>query len=120
MRLTESNSHIGVAMAVLKRIDLPSKDVQITTYSNCREQGLHIIYWPENSRWDNRKAVSVAENRSSDDIVVLYGKQDDFDDNGVMKSEELWETNRKFFAYKDFEGAANFITKYFRKQGKKS
>jgi hypothetical protein len=114
MRLTESNSHIGVAMSVMHRIDLPSKDVHIKTYSNCREQGLHIISYLGKDVL-KRKAVSVSENRSSDDIVVIFGMQDDFDDSGVMKSEELWETNRKYLAYKDFEGAAKFIAKYFKK-----
>jgi hypothetical protein len=115
MRISK-NSKIGVALSVLRKINIKSADVMVNTYSNCREQGFFVISYLGNVGADinGRRAVSFAENRNSDDIIVQYGVWGDFDDYGVFKSEDKYNRCKKYFKYGDSEGAAKFITEWLK------
>ena len=109
----DENSKLGVALSVLRNINMEASDVGIDTYSNCREQGFFVTSYHSNCRdvINGRRAVSFSENRNSDDIIVQWGMKEDFNDYGVI-SEEKYTTNKKYFRYDDAEGAAAFITKW--------
>lgn len=110
---------LKVAWKVVKQIDLPkevAKNCSVSSWSNCREQGLHISYMDfhkiltGDSR-DFSRGVNVAENRSSDDIVVICGTRFDFDNQTNQANEKCWE-NRKYFRYDKVDEAAKFIASY--------
>lgn len=114
MRITKDNSNLTVALKVLKHINIPDKDVTIRTYSNCREQGLHIAYYGGKPAL-GRKAVSFAENRNSDDIVVLYGLASDFAMDGTPYDEDsdIWK-DRKYFKCNEHEKAGKFVYNWLK------
>ena len=60
---------------------------------------------------DTRKAVSFAENRNSDDIVIYFGTRDDF--NVVGNFNEKVYSEKKFFGYEQYNQAAKFIAEFF-------
>ena len=112
MRLTKNDGKVGVALGVLKYVKVPKNDVVVQTYSNCREQGLFLSRWFTNQE----RAVSFAENRNSDDIVVQFGVRSDFDSYGVL-NEKAYKTNKKYFNYNQHEEAGTFITKWLNAEG---
>ena len=114
MRIAK-DSKLGVALAVLRKVVIKPSDVSVNMYSNCREQGFLVISFHKNLRNEvlNHRMVSFAEHRSSDNIVVQFGYQKDFDDYGVI-SEEKYETNRMFFSYDNPHGAGEFISKWLK------
>lgn len=61
----------------------PGPPLTVTTYSNCREQGYHIVTPYHGSAWS--RAVSFAQQRNSDDIRVWYGPAADFDMQGIPR-----------------------------------
>ena len=114
MRISK-DSKLGVAMSVLRKIDVKANDVGIDMYSNCREQGFFVTSFHKNCPDIlNRRAVSFAENRNSDDIIVQFGNKNDFNDYGIFKSDEMYEKNKKYFRYDDAEGAAEFVSKWLK------
>jgi hypothetical protein len=117
MRLTKNDGKIGVALEVLKHVKLKRDDVMVNTYSNCREQGLFLIQGfglHEGCKIGQERAISFAEHRNSDNIVVQFGLQDDFNDYGVFKTEEKYQTCKKYFGYNEHEKAGEFITKWLK------
>lgn len=83
-----------------------AKDLILNTFSNCREQGFAL------TNWNTKKKVLFTENRNSDDIVVYYGAWDEYDiTTNLPITEELWE-QKKFFDYKDYNSAVNFIKEW--------
>lgn len=78
--------------------------VCVESYVNCREQGFAL------ASCDDRK-VAFSEFRRSDDIVVYFGKREDFAFNTNIPSEEVYES-AKFFRFDQHEKAARFILKY--------
>jgi hypothetical protein len=113
MRISK-DSKLGVALGVLRKVKIQEDDLAVKMYSNCREQGFYLISYCGKD-WRNKRAVSFAEYRNSDRIVVQYGTEHDFNDYGAMKEEEVWRKQRKFFDYGDWENAGEFITKWLKK-----
>ena len=109
-------SKLGMALAVLKKIELEMTEVGVDMYSNCREQGFFVKSCHDNpkNKLLDRLAVSFAEHRSSDDIIVQYGKASDFNDYGAFNTDEKYETCKEYFRYNDSAGAAKFITKWLK------
>ena len=109
------DSKIGVAMAVLRAIKMKASDVSVDVYSNCREQGFFVSSYYKNAKWNERRAVSFAENRNSDEIIVQFGIKDkDFNDYGVL-SEKKYKTNKKHFSCGEYEKAGEFARKWLMK-----
>jgi hypothetical protein len=113
MRLDKNDGKMGVALAVLRHVKVRRNSVGVQAYSNCREQGLHLnMCFVKGIKFGKERAVSFAENRNSDDIVVLYGAKDQFDDHGLLIGDDVWRKQRKFFGYGEHEKAGKFITKW--------
>ena len=112
MRITNNNSRLRVALNVLREIDIPSKDAVIRTFSNCREQGLHVTYYASDSEYPHR-CVSFSENRRSDDIIVMFGMSDQFADSGIPYEDnsDIWE-KRKYFKEGEFKKAEDEVLKF--------
>lgn len=117
MRITRNNSSMAVALRVIKHVKVGKKDsIIINPYVNGREKGLFMYRFDlhemsKNSYVrDSERAVSFAENRNSDDIIVQFGILSDFTDLGVFKSEEKYKTNKAYFRYDDYESAGRFIS----------
>ena len=109
------HSKLGVALSVLRKVDLKADSVITDTYSNCREQGFFLRSFINVKKgYGKQQACSFAENRNSDDIAVQYGIVEDFNDYGVFKSDEKYFACKKCFRYDDAEGAAKFITKWLK------
>lgn len=89
-----------------------ARECVVKAWSNGREQGFHI----SRLTWDNDSvcvwAVNVAQARSSDSIIVLYGNGNDFDGQTNQMSEEIWEKQKKYFLCNEEAKAAKFITRY--------
>lgn len=116
MRLPK-DSKIGVALSVLRKLQVRAKDVDVSTYSNCREQGFFVTFYGKD--YSKRRAVSFAENRNSDNIIVqfgniTYGKDSDFNDYGVLSEEAYNKGQKKYFDCGDSDGAAKFATKWLK------
>ena len=105
------DSKIGVALAVLKAIPMKAKDVNVRTYSNCREQGFFLVSYHKSQPCLNRRAVSFAENRNSDDIIVQYAIENDFNEYGVI-SEGLYYKAKRHFNVGEFEEAGKFVAQW--------
>ena len=89
-----------------------AKDCRVESWSNCREQGLCIKRWSRDGGFDRR--VVVAEARSSDSILVVTGTYCDFDMQTNQPSDEAWH-NRQYFDCGEYELAAKYILKIFKK-----
>ena len=93
-----------VAECVLNHLSIigfEDKDVYSKMFDNCREQGYTFL---KNSNEDYRKnvAVSFAENRSSDEIVVYVYPPNDF--NGAKA---------KYFKAEQYSKVASYISSIF-------
>jgi hypothetical protein len=110
------NSKLGVALAVLKKIKIKEKDVNIDMYSNCREQGFFLKCFMkiEPLGYGKQRAVSFSENRSSDNIIVQYGVVDDFNRYGVVINDEKYNSQKKYFKPDEAEKAAQFIEHWLK------
>lgn len=73
-------------------------------YENGREHGFFI------EKGD--KAVAFSEYRNSDDIVVYYGGNADFDEDHIPTDDTY--RRKKFFKYQEYEAAAKFIKAWLR------
>lgn len=107
-----SDSKLGVALKVLRKIRLKEDEVHIDTYSNCREQGFFISFFDYTIPFGQHRCVSFSENRNSDDIIVQYGVRDDFTPYGVFLTDEKYRNCKKYFRYDEPDKAAKFITKW--------
>ena len=83
------------------RIRRLNRDHLVEAYQNGREQGFAIQTW--NYETHGLIAVSWAEHRNSDDIVVYVGQGEN---QGL--SDDAWK-NSKGFRYDDHYGAAQYI-----------
>ena len=75
-------------------------------YENGREHGFFL----HNEKTDN--AVSWAENRNSDNIVVYPASIFDFDANGCLTADETYFRVRKYFRCGEYTKVAKFIFKF--------
>ena len=108
MKILEHYS-LKVARDVVNKINLPAKIaeyVEMTCWANSREQGLSIAVSFGNI--ENWKRVNVAQYRSSDDIVVIFGGYCDFDLQTNQPNEDAYKS-RKFFKYNEQKKAADYI-----------
>ena len=113
MRIAK-DTKLGVALEVLRRVAMNPCDIVIDMYSNCREQGFFLTsYHKSQTDYLNRRAVSFAENRRSDHIIVQFGNQKDFNEYGVI-SEEKYSTNKKYFECGDSGKAGKFIAQWLK------
>lgn len=83
-----------------------AKEIGLESWSNCREQGLclKLTIGPP-STWTS---FNMAENRNSDDIVIIKDVCGSIDNQTNQPSEEAWK-NRKYFGYGKYDEAAEYI-----------
>lgn len=81
--------------------------IDVMQYANGRENGFHLIEWAHKPG-PRRRAVSFSEYRSSDDIVVYCGMQDEFERGTGVPSDDIYRAAR-FFNFRDHKGAAQEI-----------
>lgn len=98
-------------LAEINKIGFPVKEVTYDHWSNGREQGYHICY-NRDASYDNWRAVCFAQQRNSDDILVVFGPAREFDVSTNSPSEKVWENGRKHFMYDESDKAAKFIVNY--------
>jgi hypothetical protein len=91
----------------LARISESTREMDIYSYTNGREQG----YTLNESFGNNQRKVAFAEYRKSDDIVVYFGQRTDFERNTNIPSEAVYES-MKLFDYNKPDQAAEFIFDY--------
>lgn len=102
---------LKVARAVVAKIDLPkevAKNCDVESWSNGREQGLCIKkFFP----LGESKSIVVAQQRSSDDILIVAGTGSDFDFQTNHPSDDIWHKDgaRTHFNYNEKEKAARYI-----------
>lgn len=109
MKILEHYS-LKVARDVVDKINLPAKMaeyVDITCWANGREQGLSIAL-SFGGHIENWKRVNVAQNRNSDDIVVIFGSHHDFDFRTNQPNEYAYKSC-EFFKYNEQKKAADYI-----------
>jgi len=82
------------------------RDLTVSCYANCREQGYHIINWQEGLK---SRAVSFSEDRNSDDIRVWYGPGVWFGTDGVPVNDNCVSRS---FRHKHERSAAAFALRY--------
>jgi len=83
-----------------------AKEISLGSWSNGREQGLclKLTIGPP-SAWIS---FNMAENRNSDDIVIIKDVCGSIDNQTNQPSEEAWK-NRKYFGYGKYDEAAEYI-----------
>lgn len=89
---------------------LPEKDrpgVTVQAWSNCREQGYSL----ENNDLLPREWVTVnfAQQRNSDEVLVIAGPSEEFDVTTNAPSDALWERAGARECYRDDDHAARAI-----------
>lgn len=99
-------------LKALKKLDVPSCDeVVISAFSNGREQGYHLYLRLEGGVDTN--ALSFAQYRTSDDVVVYYGNGNDFDITTNHPTD--WD-KKKFFRYNELDKCVAFIADQLTKE----
>ena len=114
MKIPEHYS-LKVARQVVNKIDLPkeiAKDCWVESWSNGREQGLHISRFMSGKNGETDRAINVAQQRWEDNIMVCWGKHSDFDYQTNQESDEVWNHQDKHFKYNEQDKAAKFIARY--------
>lgn len=101
---------LDVARKIVDKINLPkkiAKDCTLSSWSNGREQGLHINRFMIGFS----PTVVIAQHRCSDDILVICGDRREFDIQTNHPSEELWDKNgaRVHFRYNEIDKAVKYI-----------
>ena len=81
-------------------------DVTIEVWANCREQGFHLV------NYTKKKALSFAQQRNSDETVVVYGDPQDFDITTNAPTDEAWDKRRMHFRESQDEEAGRWIAAY--------
>jgi len=99
---------LEVAHQIVDKINIPKEVgnyVTLESWSNCREQGLCIsVALGKIKQW---KKICVAQQRSSDSILIIAGNSMEFDNNN-QPSEEIWPS-RITFSYNEQNKAAKYI-----------
>lgn len=118
MSKIEVHYSLKVAMKVVRELEkiLPkeiAKECTIESWSNGREQGLCVEYSGAGST-DNWKSVVIAQQRCSDEILVVCGRYTDFDVQTNHPNDEIWK-NKVHFNYKGEKSAAKYILDFFNK-----
>jgi hypothetical protein len=103
---------LKVARKVVAKIDLPAKvakDCTVESWSNGREQGLCIKRFAIPSTMS--KQIVIAQQRSSDNILIVSGSQSDFDFQTNHPSDDVWvrEGARTHFLSNEVLKAARYI-----------
>lgn len=115
MKVSSGSGSVGVALSVLKKIQLRENQVCIDVYSNCREQGFFLISYLNNwLPYEDYRAVSFSQNRNSDSIIVQHGVRKDFNQYGVFLTDEMYHKCKKFFGPDEADKAARFITSWLK------
>lgn len=97
------------------------KDMWIESWANCREQGLCFVFDSNSMNKDLPsvfyKAV-VAEQRSSDSILIVAGNANHFNYQTNQPNEEIWNNlnYHKCFSPGQYKMAAEFILNCFKIQ----
>jgi hypothetical protein len=115
MKIPFKNSMI-VAQKVIDSLNIQIdpklvKDLSIEAYSNGREQGYCIDYFPKKKLLYHK--ICISENRNSDDIVIYKGKYTDFDITGNIPSEIVY-SSAIYFLPNEISQAANHIIQYIK------
>lgn len=78
------------------------------TFNNCREQGLILDIY------DNDKSLCIwaCECRSSDQIMIVLGNEENKDINNMFDDEAY--NRAKYFEYKDYASAVDFVYKQIK------
>lgn len=85
-------------------------DVTVKHYANGREQGFHLVVYTWKGNDPVSRAVSFAEARGSDQLVVYTGRVVEF---GIGSApNEARYRDAKYFSHDDAYGAARFIVAY--------
>lgn len=104
---------LKVARKIASKIDLPkeiARNCTIKSWSNCREQGLSISRFCGISI---SPQVVFAQQRNSDDIMVISGTVSDFDPSTNQPREDVWKREGAMvhFAHNEIDKAAKHIEK---------
>ena len=104
-----------VARKVVRRLEkiLPEEianNCTIESWSNGREQGLCVSFINGIVARD-WKSILIAQQRCSDNILIIYGNGKDFDISTNGPSERIWNNpdNRIEFHYDEVKEAAKYI-----------
>jgi len=105
---------LKLARAVVAKIDLPkevAKNCTVESWSNGSEQGLCIKKYDFSGAGDKGKHIVVAQQRSSEQILIVAGPSRDFDFQTNQPSDDIWYKDgaRTHFDYNDVEKAARHI-----------
>jgi len=101
---------LKVARQVVGKIDLPrniAKHCTVDSWSNCREQGLCIKVNIGN-KIEDWKSICIAQQRNSDDILIIVGNGRHFDIQTNQPNDEIWK-GRTHFRYDEITKAVKFI-----------
>jgi hypothetical protein len=82
----------------------------LKSWANGREQGYFLLIAPAGILPDEWSGVCFAENRNSDQMVVITGLLYEFDGQTNHPSEGIWVVNREYF--KTEKLAAHYIAGY--------
>lgn len=113
---------LKVARKVVNKINLPkeiAKKCDVLSWSNCREQGLFIRKFEMGKGGKGfGKGVAIAQQRNSEDILVVCGTSTDFDFQTHQPSDELWDRDgaRVHFRYDEVDKAARYIENFLKKE----
>lgn len=93
-------------LALMEVYDHSEDGLIVEAWSNCREQGFMVR--------NRLKSAVFAEQRNSDDTVVIVGPMAAFDVSTNMPNEDLWNNSEhhKNFSYGQESEAAKFILDY--------
>ena len=102
---------LKVVRAVISKINLPKEIAErciLESWSNGREQGHCIKCFPPT----NSKSVVIAQQRNSDDILILCGNSLAFDIQTNQPSETIVQNSKICFRYNEVEKAAKHIKNF--------
>ena len=98
----------GVLAAIQKQVSkLKCHEWILSHYTNGREHGYHL------HNWETRRAVSFAEYRNSDNIVVYAGEEKEFEFNTRIPDDNVYE-GKMMFAPGDYKHAATYIVQFLK------
>jgi hypothetical protein len=116
MSKIEVHESLQVAHKVLRAIEkiMPKRlagDCRVESWSNGREQGLCLENYSSSQNGILARKIVFAEDRASDDILVVNGSNYDFDVQTNQPSDETWKKNRRYFKYDQHAEVAEYIVK---------
>ena len=109
------SSSLALAHAVLNCIESKwedTNDIIISSYSNGREQGLHLANYKTPS---SSPSVSFSQDRNSDSIIIYCGNFINFNMQGNVPDDRTYNNAKKFDCNQVYE-AADFIYNYLTKE----